>query len=183
MKIESKLLVREIQKRNKEVFEALFRDFYPGLIRYAEGFVFDDKICEDIVQNIFIHIWERAEFLTINTSIKSYLYSAVKNRCFNYLRNLKVKDRHNLLYLEACLNDTNVDFGDTEILSKIEEAIDNLPPKMANIFKLKYLNEKSIREIATELDVSENTVKTQLLRSKEKLRVLLHQSLNLNFFL
>lgn len=183
MRIEDKLLIREIQKRNKEVFEALFHDYYPSLLRFAEGFVFDPEVCEDIVQNIFIHIWEQAEYLNITISFKSYLYKAVRNRCLNHLRNLKIEDKHHLLYIEASLNDSEVDWEDAEITQKIEAAIEKLPPKMAEIFRLKYLEEKSVRDIAAQLDISENTIKTQLLRAKDKLRELLRESLNLNFFL
>lgn len=183
MKIEDKLLVAEIQKRNRHVFEALFHDLYPGLIKFAEGFVFEEEVGRDTVQSVFLHVWEHAETLSINTSIKAYFYGAVKNRCLNYLRSLKIRDRHNLLYVEACLNDRQLDLWDPEISRKIKEAIGGLPPKMAEIFTLKYLSEKSVREIALELRVSENTVKTQLLRAKEKLRVILRQTLNLQFFL
>ncbi|MDN3669492.1 RNA polymerase sigma-70 factor [Echinicola jeungdonensis] len=183
MRIEDKLLIKEIQKRNREVFKALFHDYYPGLLKFAEGFVFDKEVCEDIVQNIFVYIWEQAEYLNITTSFKSYLYKAVKNRCLNYLRSLKIEDKHNLLYLEASLNESPVDWEDSEIPQKIEMAIEGLPPKMAEIFRLKYMEEKSLREIATQLDVSENTIKTQLLRAKDKLRGILRESLDLNFFL
>ncbi|WP_200975631.1 RNA polymerase sigma-70 factor [Echinicola sp. 20G] len=183
MRIEDKLLVNEIQKRNKDVFEALFHDYYPPLMKFAEGFVFDVEVCEDIVQNIFVHIWEQAEYLNITTSFKSYLYKAVKNRCLNHLRSLKIEDKHQLLYLEACLNDSNVDLDDTELIRKIEQAINELPPKMADIFKLKYVEENSVRDIATQLNISENTIKTQLLRAKDKLRVTLRENLNLNFML
>ncbi len=183
MRIEDKLLIKEIQKRNKEVFEALFHDYYPGLLKFAEGYVFDSEVCEDIVQNIFVYIWEQAEFLNITTSFKSYFYKAVRNRCLNHLRSLKIEDKHHLLYLEASLNDSHVDWEDSDIPQKIEMAIEDLPPKMAEIFRLKYLEEKTVREISTQLDVSENTIKTQLMRAKEKLREVLRESLDLNFFL
>lgn len=183
MRIEDKLLIREIQKRNKEVFEALFHDYYPELIKFAEGFVFDSEICEDIVQNIFIYIWEQAEYLNITTSFKSYLYKAVRNRCLNHLRNLKIMDKHHLLYIEASLNDSKVDLEDVELIHKIESAIEALPPKMGEIFRLKYLEEKTVREISSQLEISENTIKTQLLRAKGKLREALHQSLQIKFFL
>ncbi|UCS95010.1 RNA polymerase sigma-70 factor [Echinicola marina] len=183
MRIEDKLLLREIQKRNNEVFEALFHDYYAGLIKFAEGFVFDNEVCEDIVQNIFIYIWENAEFLNITTSFKSYLYKAVRNRSLNHLRNLKIEDKHHLLYIEASLNDPEMDMEDLEMIQKIESAIDALPPKMGKIFRLKYLEEKTVREIAAKMDVSENTIKTQLNRAKGKLRASLHQSLHINFLL
>ncbi|QDH81219.1 RNA polymerase sigma-70 factor [Echinicola soli] len=183
MRIEDKLLIREIQKRNKEVFEVLFHDYYPGLVKFAEGFVFEPEVCQDIVQNIFIHIWEQAEYLTITVSLKSYLYKAVRNRCLNHIRNLNIQDKHHLLYIEASLNDSQAGWEDTEITQKIESAIDELPPKMAEIFKLKYLEEKTLRDIAAQLDISENTIKTQLLRAKGKLRKALVRTLDLNFFL
>lgn len=183
MKIEDKLLIKEIQKRNREVFEALFHDYYPGLTRFAEGFVFDRKVSEDIVQNLFIYIWEHAENLNLFSTIRSYLYYSVKNRCLNYLRSLKIQDQHHILYVEATLNETHFDWDDTDITKKIEAALEKLPPKMAEIFKLKYLEEKTVKEIAAQLEVTENTVKTQLLRAKEKLRILLLKSMHLKFIL
>ncbi|WP_186755998.1 RNA polymerase sigma-70 factor [Echinicola salinicaeni] len=183
MKIEDKLLLREIQKRNEAVFEALFHDYYSGLVKFAEGFVFDSEVCEDIVQNIFVYIWEQAEYLNITSSFKSYLYQAVKNRCLNYLRNLKIVDKHHLLYIEASINDSNVNLENPELIQKIEMAIESLPPKMSEIFRLKYLEEKTIREISSQLEITENTIKTQLLRAKDKLRVGLRESLDINFLL
>ncbi|AWW29708.1 hypothetical protein DN752_05980 [Echinicola strongylocentroti] len=181
MNVQDKILLKELQERNQEVFEALFREYYSGLLRFAEGIVFDEKVSEDIVQNIFLFLWERVEYLVITASLKQYLYQAVKNRCFNHLRNIKIRDKHNVLYLEACLNDRNVDLADTGISRTIEASILNLPPKMAEIFRLKYQHVKSIRAIAEELEVSENTVKTQLYRAKIKLRASLQESLNLHF--
>lgn len=183
MKLEDKLLLKELQKHNREVYEALFHRFYPGLTRFAEGFVFDRELSEDIVQALFIYLWEHAENLNINHSIKSYLYHAVKNRCINHLKSLKVQDQHHVLYVEALLNENHPDWENTEITKKVEDALATLPPKMVEIFKLKYLEERTVKEIAAQLEVSENTVKTQLLRAKEKLRDLLLKSLHLNFFL
>lgn len=183
MRIEDKLLVNQIKKRNCEVFEALFQDYYPGLTRLAERFVFDRKVSEDIVQNLFIYLWEHAENLTISSSIKSYLYYSVKNRCLNYLRGRKIQDQHHILYVEATLNEDHFEWLDTNVTQKIEAAIETLPPKMATIFKLKYLEEHTVKEIAAQMEVSENTVKTQLLRAKEKLRGLLLKSIHLNYFL
>lgn len=54
MKVEDKILLGEIKNRNRKVFEALFYEYYPHLIRYAEGFLFDKQACEDIVQGLFV---------------------------------------------------------------------------------------------------------------------------------
>jgi RNA polymerase sigma-70 factor (family 1) len=184
MNIEDKIILNEIKKRNKKVFEALFYEYYPHLTRYAEGFIFGKQACEDIVQNLFVQFWENCERINIETSVKAYFYQAVKNRCLNYLRDLQIHDRHKLLYLEAAMNaDDPSNWTDSEISQKIHEAIEQLPPQMAKLFKQKYLEGKKYLELAKLHGISENTVKTQLQRAKEKLRTILLDSTSLKFFL
>jgi RNA polymerase sigma-70 factor, Bacteroides expansion family 1 len=184
MKVEDKILLGEIKSRNRKVFEALFYEYYPHLIRYAEGFIFDKQACEDIVQNLFIYFWESAHNIEITHSLKSYFYQSVKNRCLNYIRDVHVQDKHKILYLEALLNeDDSPGWVDLEILNKIQEAIAQLPSQMRELFKQKYLYGRKLQEIAEINNISENTVKTQLQRAKEKMRKILLSSTSLKFFL
>ncbi|MDF1546902.1 MAG: RNA polymerase sigma-70 factor [Bacteroidales bacterium] len=184
MKIEEQVLLNELKNRNYKVYEALFYDYYPSLIRFAEGYVFNRQVCEDIVQSTFIFIWENVNKIEITSSFKAYLYTTIKNKCLNHLRAIHIQDKHNLLYLEATLNSHDTSkIEDPEILKKIDIAISELPEKMANIFKLKYLQGKKNSEVAEILQVSENTVKTQLQRAKFKLRKLLAKSTAVNFIL
>ncbi|GET31392.1 DNA-directed RNA polymerase sigma-70 factor [Prolixibacter bellariivorans] len=184
MKIEDKILLNEIRKRNSKVFEALFRDYYPGLVRFAGKFVFDKTISEDIVQNFFAYLWESGRHLNVQTSIRSYFYQSIRNRCLNHLRDLKVKDKHNLLFLEASLScDDQLFLQDDEIVDCIQQAIESLPKEMLDIFKLKYLKGLDIKEIANIKRISPNTIKTQLLRARKKLKRKLSESTSINFFL
>ncbi len=184
MKVEDKILLGEIKNRNRKVFEALFYEYYPHLIRYAEGFIFDRQACEDIVQNLFIYFWENTQRIDIQLSLKSYFYQSVRNRCLNYLRDVHVQDKHKLLYLEALLNeDDSPGWVDIEIIAKVQEAIAQLPPQMGELFKQKYLFGRKLQEIAEINNISENTVKTQLRRAKEKMRKLLLDSTSLKFLL
>ena len=183
MYVEDKILFNEIKNRNLKVYEALFCNYYPQLVRFAEGYIFDKQACEDIVQNLFIHFWENAERITFESSVKAYFFQSIKNRCLNHLRNLQIHDQYNLLYLEALLNQENYDeLQDSEIIIQISAAMAQLPEQMAGIFKLKYLEGKKIREIALVNQITENTVKTQLQRAKEKLRKILIESSSLKFF-
>jgi RNA polymerase sigma-70 factor (ECF subfamily) len=184
VKIEDRILFNEIKKRNAEVFESLFCEYYLSLVKYAESFVFDRQVCEDIVQNLFIYFWERSDWITIEQSVKAYFYQSVKNRCLNHLRDMHIRDKHKLLYLESMIsNYDSVDWGDLDLVVHIEKAIEKLPPRMASLFRLKYLENKKYHEIAIQENVSENTVKTQIQRAKEKLRRLLFESTSLKFFL
>lgn len=184
MLVEDKILFNEIKNRNLKVYEALFTNYYPQLVRFAEGYVFDKQECEDIVQNLFIYFWENAEKVNLDLSIKSYFYQSVKNRCLNHLRDLQIHDKHNLLYLEAILNQENYEeLQDPEMIIQINAAIAKLPEQMAEIIKLKYLEGKKLMEIARLNQISENTVKTQLQRAKDKLRKILAESTSLKFML
>lgn len=175
--ISDQIIVREIRKRNHVVFKSLFIDYYEVLTDYAERFVFNAEQSEDIVQTLFIYIWEHADNLSIESSLSSYLFRAVRNRCLNYLRDMKVSDKYGLLYLETILTNANDQAeNDPKINTTIMTAMSELPPEMARIFELKYIQEKKVKEIAESLHISENTIKTQLLRAKEKLRKALFNS-------
>ena len=184
MKIEDKILLDEIRKRNSKVFEMLFRDYYSTLIRYADGFVFDKTVSDDIVQNFFIYLWEKGETLEIKSSLRAYFYQSVRNRCLNYLRDLRVKDKHDLLFLEASLNSDDPSFWqDTELVDQINQALESLPKEMRDIFTMKYLKGAKTKEIASLKKISSNTVKTQLQRAREKLKKRLIETTSINFFL
>jgi len=183
MRIEDRILVNEIKQKNRKVFEALFYEYYPGLIRFAENYVFDVAVCEDIVQNLFLYFWEHAHETEIRLSLKAYFYQAVRNRCLNFLRDLKVEDKHKILYIEARFDTEDPDFyRDPDLNRELEKAIDDLPEQMRELFLLKYRDGKRISEIAELRGISENTVKTQLLRAKEKLRKKLLDNTSLLFF-
>ena len=180
MKVEEKILIKAIANRNREVFEALFREYFPLLAKYAEGFVFNRDDSEDIVQSLFINLWEKADDLHIQASLKAYLYQSVKNRCLNYLRDLNVSDRHKLLYLEAMFSSSDeTDWIDPEWTEKINLALDKLPSQMARSLRLKYMDGEKIVKIAREMKISENTVKTHLTRGKKRLHHQLLESLSL----
>ena len=157
----------KLANKDREHFEYIFHSYSEGLVRFAEGYVFDRNEAEDIVQNLFVSLWDNADKIKINTSLKSYLYQSTKNRCLNFIRDLNIRDKHNVMYLEAVISSANLDIARQEVLyEKLERALETLPERMLEIFKLKYVEGKKIAEICEELEVTENTVKTQLKRAK-----------------
>jgi len=81
-------------------YKNLFEAFYQSLCRYAIVFVDDPSIAEEIVQEFFISLWEKYDDLKIHTSLKAYLYSSVRNRCFNYKRDAKSQLRLDNCFVE-----------------------------------------------------------------------------------
>ena len=184
MNIADKILINEIKKQNREVFEELFKQYYPVLVKFAEGYLYDLSSCEDVVQSFFIAFWSNAEEINIKTSLKSYFFKSVKNLCLNKIRDLKVTDKHNLQYVESLFNAEEVEiFEDPELFEQIKSAIEILPPQMAEIFRQKYYEGKQIKVISEELNITDGTVKTQLHRARNTLRDILKESTNCTFFL
>jgi len=171
--LKEEIIISELKKGNRKVFESLFRKYYPWLKTVAINYVFDSDAADDIIQNFFIHLWENADNLNIKSSVKAYFTKAVRNRCLNYLRDKKVTDSNGIMYLEAYYQNLNQEEDNEqteEITGEIFKILDTLPDKMANVFLQKYYNGMKVDEIARENKISKNTVKTQLKRAKEKIR-------------
>ncbi|AUP79110.1 RNA polymerase sigma factor [Flavivirga eckloniae] len=168
------LILDEISKKNSKVFKVFFDKNYLSLVQYANRYLFDKDSSEDIVQEVFIYIWENAGKLKIKTSLRGYLFTMVRNRCFNYLKSIKITDNYEFLEFNINLITEHVFDSNTEedkkvIYHQILKIVDSLPEKMQQIVKLKFLHNYTYSEIANELGISINTVKTQLKRAKAKI--------------
>lgn len=169
-----KVIVREIQNKNHFVFKKLFEDLYPELVIYANGYLFDKASCEDIIQEVFVCLWENSKEINLRMSLRAYLYSMVRNRCLNVLKAIKITDTSKVLEEQVALN-MDYDFDgflneEKKIRSgQVLAIIENLPLKMRTIAELRFIENYRYKEIADELNVSINTVKTQLKRAKVKL--------------
>ncbi len=168
------LILEEIRKKNRKVFKNFFNKHYSNLVVYANGYLFDQQASEDLVQDVFIYIWEHAHKINIKSSLKGYLIAMVRNRCLNYLKSIKITDSFEFLELNINLITAHV-FDSTEeeekkiVYHQILRIVDTLPNKMQQVVRLKFLHNYTYAEIATELNISVNTVKTQLRRAKAKI--------------
>ena len=99
-----------MRKNDRKAYSILFDKYFERLFTFAVRVVFREDVANDIVQEIFISLYEKSEILNYDLSLKSYLFNSVRNRCFNYLRDRKVEDRRMNLYAEACLWSDNVDW-------------------------------------------------------------------------
>ncbi|WP_411029285.1 RNA polymerase sigma factor [Spongiimicrobium sp. 3-5] len=172
--LDSNFTFDEIKRRNRYAFRKIYDLYYEELVIYASAFLFDMASAEDMVQDVFIHLWERASDIHINTSLKAYLYSMTRNKALNHLKSLKITDKGNYLDLNAVLVSQNeVDsFAEEEqnvMYQKLIKVVDTFPPKMKKVFQLRYFNNCRYNEIADEMDISINTVKIQLKRAKVKI--------------
>jgi RNA polymerase sigma-70 factor (ECF subfamily) len=172
--LEINIVLEELRRQNKSVYNDVFNRFYKGMVAYANNFLFDQQASEDVVQEIFISLWENSREIDIRSSLKSYLHTVVRNRCLNYLKTLKITDNLNLIDLNSMLilEEELYVLSDEEkkiLYNRIFKLVETFPESMQQIFKLKFISNYSYLEIADELNVSVNTVKTQLKRAKERI--------------
>lgn len=159
---------------DEKTFRIIFNRYYKGLVTYAYGYLYDKDASEDLVQEVFIYFWEHAVSLNIQTSLQSYLYAMVRNKCLNYLKSFKITDNLEVLELYTNLTtdyefDSSSEDEEEKIYNQILKIVDRLPKQMQQIAKLKFLDNYKYAEIAAELNISVNTVKTQLKRAKLKI--------------
>lgn len=168
-------ILKEIQQGNEVAFRSLFQQYYPILAKFAQRYVYDSSACEDMIQDTFINLWENRKKIQIY-SLKSYLYTTIKNKCLDYLRHCDVKDRNQAFIVEAYIEFDGEIEVNTELIDKIKKNIACLPINMRDIFKKKYLGGYTASDIAEEMGISVNTVNTQIKRAKEKIRLALLKS-------
>lgn len=149
---------------DQKVFEVIFRAYYKSLCRYASGFVNDPDDAEELVQQVFVAIWERRNDFRIEVSVKSYLYRAVHNRCLNFIAQLKVRT----MYANEKVNDEfpveqpMAHLRQRELQERIREALLKLPEQCGIVFKLSRYEELKYAEIASHLGISIKTVENQM---------------------
>ena len=145
-------------------FEELFRKFRPGLIAFATSIIGKSNDAEEIVHDVFIAIWNQNDNRLEATGIKSYLFTAVKNRCLNFIK--KAKLDYSELTDDAPVFDGAVNAHSKleakEAETKIHTLIDMLPTKCKQIFLMSRIYELSYKEIADVLDISPKTVENQI---------------------
>ena len=172
-------LVESIRNSNQGVFELVFNYYYSGLVVYADQIIKDTVISEDIVQSVFMKLWETRETIEIR-SFRSYFIQCVKNRCIDHHRSLQVKQRFDNRIPEAASLVMEEDLWTKNELSELlDRVVGDLPPRCREIFWMSRYENLKIAEIAEKLDISKRTVETQISKALKILRVKLVDYLSL----
>ncbi|MDQ3112304.1 MAG: RNA polymerase sigma-70 factor [Bacteroidota bacterium] len=160
---EDHLIVPAIREGDAAAFEQLFHFYYAPLCRYAGGIVTETEDAEEIVQQVFLRIWERRKELNITVSFKAYLYRSVHNASLNHKQRRRKDVRLNdgpLRIVHAAEASHEMDVKQLE--EEISKALKVLPEQCRKIFELSRFEELKYREIAELLDISVKTVENQM---------------------
>lgn len=165
MLISDKEIVAAINTGDENVFEQVFRLHYQRLCNYAAGIVADTDEAEEVVQQIFLNLWEKRMNVEITLSLKSYLYRAVHNACLNKLKQQKVRKLYadeQIKITDEAYEHTSQTILKTELEKQIHNAINTLPEQCRLVFKLSRFEEMKYAEIAAHLGISIKTVENHM---------------------
>jgi len=155
-------------------FKKMFDLYYRPLTVFAMNYVNDINTARDIVQNVFVRLWEVRDSLSINRSVRAYLYQSVKNACINYSRSsYRLTEIHGDIPLQVLEDDVLERMIATETLESVYKAIETLPGRCREIFTLSRIKQLKHAEIAEKLNISPKTVENQISIALKKLTALL----------
>ncbi len=161
-------IFERIKDGDEKAFEQVFKENYLHLVAFANSFLHDIDNAENIVQNIFVKLWDNRKQYKIS-SIKGYLMIAVRNSCNNEIKRIYHERtyKHSIEHEELI---DNIKFSDSLVMDKISTIINQLPEQRRKIFKLNRLEGLKYREIATKLNISPKTVEIQMGKALKFLR-------------
>lgn len=188
MEVSTQIQLKGITKKG---FEEIFHEHYAHLCAYAFKYVEDKDAAEELVQDVFFKLWVKRDEIDIQSSLKSYLFRAVRNASLNLLSHIKVREDYK--YANELQRDSDEQKDDdvlvgTELEQKIRSSISKMPEQRQKIFIMSRYEDLKYREIADQLGISIKTVESQMSKALKYLRVELHEYLPLialffiNFF-
>lgn len=156
------LFIERINQKQRGAFHELFGEFYQSLVMFAMKYIDKQEEAEDIVQDLFISIWEKQEKFLSYASFRVFLYNSVRNTCLNLIKHRKVEEKYMTYSQRNADVEESLDFEsvEEELYRQLFNTIDRLPARCREIFLL-HLEGKKNEEIANELHIALLTVKTQ----------------------
>lgn len=171
---EEQFILQQMVEGDENAFKYFFDTYYDDLCNFVNSYLRDESLSEDIVQSIFIYLWDKRGSIPLYCSMKSYLYAASKNKSLNYLRNVKNKARilEELFLGPQVVSNENTDhFLEFEELKTIvSSAVEGLPDQCKAIYRLSRDEGFTNREIAEKLGISGKTVENQMTIAIRKIK-------------
>jgi len=172
-------LLALVRSDNMEAFEELYNRYWKSLYSFAYKRVRSKEISEEIVQDFLANLWAGRKTLVINTSFEGYIYTAVRNLVFNYIAKETRRQAYShfiQLFKMDTDNSTEETINTRDLQQNIERGLNDLPEKCRSVFELSRRENKSNKEIALELGISEKTVESHLTKAIKRLRVTLNSA-------
>lgn len=159
--------------KKDHLFSEIFRDEFVRLCYYANTFIKEIDTSKDIVQDVFISMWEIDISGKDRDELLKILFKSVRNRSLDYLKKQKVRNRYRTELLQNLIKYSNIDYTNYEVKElsvKIEKELKKLPKQTFNIFEMSRVEGKTYSEIAAKLGVSVKTIEFHVSKALAALR-------------
>ena len=170
-----RILLDKMMSGDKSAFASIFDAYYKDLVMFALTFIKNLCDAEDIVQEVFVRLWEKCHELKLHGSLKSYLLKSVQNRCLDEIRHWKVREQY-VADQEAWslyANDTEDYILYADLQHHLERILAQMPAEVAQTFRMNRFDGLKYNEIAQQLNVSVRTVESRISKALQ----ILHQAL------
>ena len=138
-------LVNRMRKNDQHAFSTLFIKYHSDLLLYCGTFIADRNECEDIIQSIFLELWEKRTELSIDTSLRSFLLRAVRHDCYDAIKHRRIVESH-IAYVETQIN----------------TLLEQFDKKSVDVFRMSRFQSIKYDDIAREMNVSRRTVEVRV---------------------
>lgn len=166
---------------NQSTFSDIYDLYYPKLLRFSHTYLIREEESENIVQDLFLYLWEHKDIIPTLQNINAYLFTLVRNRCIDYLRKemnqedrkgdlSEVENKEMQLKLYSLEMFDNDRLSDADIEKLLHQAIDKLPERCREVFIMSRLQNLRYKEISEKLGISPNTVENQIVIAIRKLK-------------
>lgn len=166
-------LIRLLKDRNHEAFAEIYNRYAVLMFYKVNQMLRDEEPSKDLVQDLFVALWDKPELIEENNNLAGYLYIGARNRVLKFIQRNKLKNDHIASlakYASEISLETIQDIDERELKIIVQREIDNLPPKMRVIFEMSRKDNLSHAEIAGKLGLSDHTVKKQVNNALKILR-------------
>ncbi len=165
-----------VQIINKKTLETMFHRYYEPLCRYAFSILKQQETAEEVVQELFVHLWEKRCDTSITSDVRAYLYRSVYHASLNSIKS-KAR-RPAMIDIDTSPESKSFDMpgnilAGNELEKQIENAINKLPEKCALVFKLSRFEQLSYKEIADKMQISLKTVENHMGKALQHMRIAL----------
>ncbi len=167
-------LIKRFREGDIKAFETIFRKYYSPLVYYSFTITGRSDVAEDIIQDLFYALWKERERIQILSSLKSYLYGAVKNRSLQFCERRRLDDNYRATLSgmrdlnDATVTEEGVEFRELEQI--ILKSLEKMPQRRVEIFRLHRFKNKKYREIAQALSLSVKTVEAEMTKALKTIR-------------
>ncbi len=172
-------IASRIKIGDEQAFELLFRKYFVRLCTFANKFLNQPEDAKDVVQQVFVKLWECREYIDPECSLNSYLFKITQNICVNKLQRRKVESKYAEIYRLIYLDQHEISSDESLLSGELEKnivfALGKIPPRCKRVFELSRIEGLKYVEIADVLHISVKTVETQMSKAFRILRLELNE--------